>query len=51
VTAASFSLRTSESGVPTAIAVALEERTRTPNPASGQQTAWANQTVFFPQNR
>lgn len=51
VAAASFTLRTAASGVPTAIVVALQEQIRTAGRASRYQTAWFNQTVFFPQNR
>jgi hypothetical protein len=51
VAAASFTVRTTDGGVPTAIAVALEEQPRTADQVSGYQTAWFNQTVFFPQNR
>lgn len=51
VVGASFTLRTSEDGAPTAIGVALEEQPRAAGRPSGAQRAWVNQTVFFPQNR
>jgi hypothetical protein len=52
VVAASFTFQPADSPVPTAIAVALQERASTPSRAASRyQTSSFNQTVFLPQNR